>query len=533
MQACDFLNSFYKRHRDEQKILFQAYQRVTHSKCSELLIFKGSLESANTLFLRKFKEAFFSVKIFKSSTDPLFRDHPYRLWLSLLEALNETLFYNEIPLWWKDFQESYGSPPDPLHVFFPQEFQKDKAVCVFRYYLKKYLQRVIREEFPLLLILEDLQWMDQASLQFLEELLLDRETFSFLIVGSYRDLDSESLFLDFDDSLFSHSFQTLTMLSPKELGEMVLDLDASYLLSLFFQQLKQYHFPFSFHSFPSSTPSVLFSYLALDKAIREEEDLADPKFFSDLEFEPREKGALEISKALSAYVNCLDPRLKKALEISSCIGSVISQEHLQELPWDFSLELLQEAPFLWYPFVREQTELEWIHPEVRLFFHQRLTSQERSQYHGILAHTFKKKRDSFFEVQSHLSSLEEGSFSQEQEQENAHFYFLAAQKAREWQAFSSAWTSLQQGQKFLSLEREEGSVSLKVSYALALAELSWESSEFEKFFWIERSYLKNVFRCTNKEKCMLYILKSKEGFIRQKAFLKPKRRVGSFLNFLN
>lgn len=62
----------------------------------------------------------------------------------------------------------------------------------FNQLLKAFIQVFTQAEHPLVLCLDDLQWADSASLQFLEEWLKDPETHHLLVIGAYRNNEVEA-----------------------------------------------------------------------------------------------------------------------------------------------------------------------------------------------------------------------------------------------------------------------------------------------------------------------------------------------------
>ncbi|MGA2848112.1 MAG: serine/threonine-protein kinase PknK, partial [Terracidiphilus sp.] len=70
----------------------------------------------------------------------------------------------------------------PVAELAPQDAQH-RFQLVFR----RFLGAFARKEHPLALFLDDLQWMDAASLEFLEYLITNSETQHLLLVGAYRD----------------------------------------------------------------------------------------------------------------------------------------------------------------------------------------------------------------------------------------------------------------------------------------------------------------------------------------------------------
>ncbi len=98
---------------------------------------------------------------------------------SLLEALgpNGQLMVNLIP----ELALIVGEPP-PVPAVSPQD-QQARFQLVFR----RFLGVFARPEHPLALFLDDLQWLDAATLDLMEHLVTQPEVKHLLLVGAYRD----------------------------------------------------------------------------------------------------------------------------------------------------------------------------------------------------------------------------------------------------------------------------------------------------------------------------------------------------------
>ena len=98
---------------------------------------------------------------------------------SLIDALgpNGQLMVNLVP----ELELVIGKQP-PVAVLPPQDAQK-RFQMVFR----RFLGVFARKEHPLALFLDDLQWLDAATLDLLEHLVVHPEAQHLLLVGAYRD----------------------------------------------------------------------------------------------------------------------------------------------------------------------------------------------------------------------------------------------------------------------------------------------------------------------------------------------------------
>jgi predicted ATPase len=97
----------------------------------------------------------------------------------LREALgpNAQLIVNLVPA----LELVIGKQP-PVSDLPPQEAQ-NRFQMVFR----RFLGVFARKEHPLALFLDDLQWLDRATLDLLEHLVTHSEVRHLLLIGAYRD----------------------------------------------------------------------------------------------------------------------------------------------------------------------------------------------------------------------------------------------------------------------------------------------------------------------------------------------------------
>src|SRR6202041_403928 len=72
--------------------------------------------------------------------------------------------------------------PPPVPELEPQQAQ-GRFQLVFR----RFIGVFARQEHPLALFLDDLQWLDAATLDLLEDLLSQSDLRNLLVIGAYRD----------------------------------------------------------------------------------------------------------------------------------------------------------------------------------------------------------------------------------------------------------------------------------------------------------------------------------------------------------
>src|SRR6202030_1763587 len=122
------------------------------------------------------------VQAFQSLVRPLLgkSDAELSSWRdALVEALgaNGRLMVDLVP----DLKLIVGEPP-PVPELPPQQAQ-----ARFQLVSRRFIGVFARQEHPLALFLDDLQWLDAATLDLLEDLLTQSDLQYLLLIGAYRD----------------------------------------------------------------------------------------------------------------------------------------------------------------------------------------------------------------------------------------------------------------------------------------------------------------------------------------------------------
>ena len=108
-----------------------------------------------------------------------------RVWRDVLrDALgpNGLLIVDLVP----ELKHIVGEQP-PVPVLPPQDTQR-RFQLVFR----RFIGVFARPEHPLALFLDDLQWLDAATLELVEDLLIQSDVGHLMLIGAYRDNEVNS-----------------------------------------------------------------------------------------------------------------------------------------------------------------------------------------------------------------------------------------------------------------------------------------------------------------------------------------------------
>ncbi|OAB44865.1 AAA family ATPase [Paenibacillus antarcticus] len=199
---------FYGRDT-EQRNLIEALMRASDG-AAEVFLVSGNGGIGKTSFV---KETFRKVAPFKGlfamgKFDTHHTAPPYDIWIQIIEELVDQLLMEsdmQVEVWKLRIMravEGYGQlllervPKLELLIGqqpFVQSIPPMDAQNRFHLIMNRFIQLFLDRDRPLVLFLDDLQWADEASLQYLAYLLDDRSTKHLLVVLAYRDGEISSL----------------------------------------------------------------------------------------------------------------------------------------------------------------------------------------------------------------------------------------------------------------------------------------------------------------------------------------------------
>ena len=188
----------------EVEILLAAFDRVVRSGAPELVLVSGYSGIGKSSVVHELHKTLVPQHgLFASGKfDQYKRDIPYSTLVQAFQSLVRPLLSKsdaELAIWRQAFLEALGSngrliadlvpeltliigvqPPVPQLA--PQDAQR-RFQLVFR----RFIGVFARPEHPLTLFIDDLQWLDAATLDLLEDLLTRSDLQHLLLIGAYRD----------------------------------------------------------------------------------------------------------------------------------------------------------------------------------------------------------------------------------------------------------------------------------------------------------------------------------------------------------
>lgn len=193
----------YGRER-EVGALLAAFERVVAGGTPEFILVSGYSGVGKSSVVNSLHEAIVPLRgMFASGkVDQYQRGIPYATLAYALRTLVRQLLAKteaEVGQWRDTLREALGSNGQLMVNVIPElellvgrqapvaELSPQESQSRFQLVFRRLLAAFARPEHPLALFLDDLQWLDPATLTLLEHLVTDHEIRHLLIVGAYRD----------------------------------------------------------------------------------------------------------------------------------------------------------------------------------------------------------------------------------------------------------------------------------------------------------------------------------------------------------
>ncbi|WP_166363555.1 trifunctional serine/threonine-protein kinase/ATP-binding protein/sensor histidine kinase [Pseudomonas akapageensis] len=183
--------------------LVAAFDRIIENSAPELVLVTGYSGIGKSSVVNELHKVLVPPRgLFASGKfDQYRRDIPYSTLVQAFQSLVRTLLGKndtELANWRDALQEALGAnaglmtdlipelkliigEPPPVPALGPQQAQR-RFLLVFRRFIGVFAQA----EHPLALFLDDLQWLDAATLDLLEDLLISSDVRHLMLVGAYR-----------------------------------------------------------------------------------------------------------------------------------------------------------------------------------------------------------------------------------------------------------------------------------------------------------------------------------------------------------
>ncbi len=480
----------YGREREIETLL-GAFDRVVKRGTPELVLVSGYSGIGKSAVVNELHKALVPPRgLFASGKfDQYKRDIPYATLAQAFQSLIRPLLGKsdaELAGWRDALREALGPNgrlmidvvpelklligEQPPVVELPPQQAQSRLQLVFR----RFLGVFARPEHPLALFLDDLQWLDAATLDMLADLLTQADVQQLLVIGAYRDNEVDSahpLMRKLDAIRKAGAFVQEISLAPlarEDLGRLIAD-------TLSCAPRRAAPLARLVHEKTGGNPFFAIQFisaLAEEGLLRFDHDAARWRWELD---RLHAKGYTDnVVDLMVGRLTRLPVRTQAALRQLACLGNVAkvtmlsvvlgkSEDDVRSDLWDaVRLELVEHL----------EGSYKFIHDRVQEAAYSLIPERLRAEAHLrigrlLAAHTPEEKREeAIFEIVNQLNRGAALITSRDEREQLAELNLLAGQRAKATTAYASALTYLTAGEALLpedSWERRH-----ELTFALAL-----------------------------------------------------------------
>jgi PAS domain S-box-containing protein len=403
------------------------------------------------------------------------RDIPYATLAQAFQSLIRLLLSKsetELRNWRDAFQEALGPNGQLIVDLVPElkfilegqlpvpDLPLQDAQRRFQLVFRRFVGVFARREHPLALFLDDLQWLDAATLDLIEDLLTQPDVRYLLLIGAYRENEVDSahpLMRKLEAIREAGAVVQEIILAPlscEDLGQLIAD-------ALHCELEEATPLAQAVHKKTSGNPFFVIQFLA---ALAEQRvlnfDRADGRWHWNLDRIQAQAYTDNVVDLMVVKLNRLPLETQKALQQLSCLGnssefatlSIVHGKSEDELRSD-----LWEAMRLEYV-VRVAGLFNFTHDRVQEAAYSLIPEQLRSEAHlriGRLlnAHTpLEKREEAIFEIVNQLNRGAALIASREERDQLAELNLIAGRRAKASAAYISAFNYLTAGLALLAVD---------------------------------------------------------------------------------
>ncbi|MBI4784870.1 MAG: AAA family ATPase [Oscillatoriophycideae cyanobacterium NC_groundwater_1537_Pr4_S-0.65um_50_18] len=366
----------------------------------------------------------------------------------------------------------------------------------FNLVFQQFIRVFCSEEYPLVIFLDDLQWIDSATLKLIELMLLDRQTQSLFLIGAYRN----------NEVSLAHSL-TLTLERLRQQGAMLQEIVLQ---------------PLSLEPLARLVAETLYQDTRTVRPLAElvlRKTEGNPFFVGEfirflhseglLNFD-RERliwqwsiDQIQIQDITSNVAELLLSKLKKLpeatqqlLQLAACIGAAFDLKTLaivceQSLKTVFRNLLAAIQAGLIQPLSELDKDLlvqdyKFLHDRVQQAAYALIDESQKQVVHLQIGRNLREKplpehrSDRLFEIMDHLNHSIELVSDQVERDEIAKLNLLAGQKAKGAIAYSTAQNYLATGRAWLTASSWQTNYDLTLELYQETTEVAYLCGEFEQ-----------------------------------------------------
>ncbi len=350
----------------------------------------------------------------------------------------------------------------------------------FQLVLRRFIGVFARPEHPLALFLDDLQWLDAATLDFLEDLLIQPDVHHLMLVGAYRDNEVDSTHRTVAQAWwrFAITWSNRTrhrpgaLGSPEDLGQLIAD-------SLHCEPERAIPLAQLVHEKTAGNPFFVIQFIY---ALVEEQLLTfnhnGARWFWDLNRIHAKGYTDNVVELMVGKLSRLPIQTQKAVQELACLGNsaeITTVSIVHGTSEDQVHSDLWEAVRLEF-IARQEGAYKFIHDRIHEAAYSLIGEHSRAESHlriGRLlwAHfTPEKREEDVFEIVNQLNRGAALITSQDERERLTELNLIAGKRARASTAYVSALNYLVAGAELLSEDRWDSKYHLIFPLELLRAE---------------------------------------------------------------
>ncbi|PZD73685.1 Autoinducer 2 sensor kinase/phosphatase LuxQ [Acaryochloris thomasi RCC1774] len=527
---------------------------LSQLSCAELLLVSGFSGIGKTAVINEIHQPILRQRgyFIQGKFDQFQRNVPFSAFVQALQNLISQLLAESdeaLQVWRLNLIQALGnnaqvlvdSIPELANIIGPQpavpELAAEAALNRFNQVFSKFIQVFATLEHPLVLFLDDLQWIDSASLQLVQRLLTEIPNIHLLLIGAYRDNEVTSshplmmLIYELQQTKVNLSTLTLEALPQSALQALIADtLNCSAEAAV----------PLADLTFNKTEGNPFFSRQFLQSLYREHLiwfDSESARWQCDMTQIKLAATRSDVVAFMVAQLQKLAPATQSVLQLASCLGN---QFNLKTLAAVAQQSESQVAAALWpalegelilplneiYKFYQtpassdslrdataESCIYKFLHDRVQQAAYELVPEAQRPSLHWQIGQLWRSTlgpeqlSDHIYELVAHLNLGAALITSTTDREELVHLNYRASQQALATNAYAAAVDYGRAGIRLLEIESESGSWETHVDLRLALYECIAEAAYLQGDFQQSEQAVETILDHTNEP---LYQIKACE-----------------------
>jgi PAS domain S-box-containing protein len=486
----------------EVETLLAAFDRIVKGGAPELVLVSGYSGIGKSSVVNELHKVLVPPRgLFASGKfDQYKRDIPYSTLVQAFQSLIRSLLGKsnaELALWRDTLLEALGPNGRLIVDLVPElnliigdqqpvpKLEPQQAQSRFQLVFRRFIGVFARADHPLALFLDDLQWLDAATLDLLKDLLTRSDLQHLMLIGAYRDneVDATHPLMGKLQAIRNEGTKideiTLAPLAREHLEKMIADAlhceseRAAPLAQLVYEKT-------------AGNPFFVIQFLhalAEEGLLRFDHDAA--RWSWDLA-RIHAKGYTEnIADLMVGKLTRLPVETQSALQQLGCLGNVAE---IATLSIVLQMSEEQVHASLW-PAVRQElverldASYKFVHDRIQEAAYSLIPEALRAEAHLrigrlLAAQTPPEEREAIFEIVGQLNRGAALITSRDEREQTAEFNLLAGQRAKASTAYASALTYLITGAELLNDDCWERRHELIFALELNRAECEFLTGQF-------------------------------------------------------